>query len=198
MPPIRNPLPYVPKLESRDIQSIRMVVIHCTETPTLASARNVCEVIHYASGRGNRGHFYVDRDGRVEESVPIERVANHTRGWNPQSIGIELVNTGRFPDWLHSQHQQMTEPYPAAQIDALLALLADLGQRCPQLVEIAGHEDLDDPPLGVSYSAEIDQHPTRVPTGGRGTLKPHEDAPPAARSLSRLASSTSRSLAACW
>ncbi len=143
MTPTPNPLPYVSKLESRDIQSIRMVVIHCTETPSLASARSFGEVIHYASGSGNSGHFYVDRDGRVEEYVPIERVANHTRGWNPPSIGIELVNVGRFPDWLHSQHQQMTEAYPAAQIDALLALLADLKQRYPQLLEIAGHEDLD-------------------------------------------------------
>lgn len=143
MPPIRNPLPYVSKLDSRDIQSIRIVVIHCTETPSLASARSFGEVIHYASGSGNSGHYYVDRDGRVEEYVPIERVANHTRGFNPQSIGIELVNSGRYPDWLHSQHQQMSEAYPAAQIDALLALLADLRRRCPQLVEIAGHEDLD-------------------------------------------------------
>ena len=143
MTPFPNPLPYVSKLDSRDAPSIRIVVIHCTETPTLASARSFGELIHYASGSGNSGHFYVDRDGRVEEYVPIERVANHTRGWNPQSVGIELVNTGRFPDWLHSQHQQMTEAYPAAQIDALLALLAELKQRCPQLLEIAGHEDLD-------------------------------------------------------
>lgn len=143
MIPISHPLPYVDKLDTRDIGTIRLVVIHCTETPSLASARSFGEVVHYASGSGNSGHFYVDRDGRVEEYVPIERVANHTRGFNPQSIGIELVNSGRFPDWLHSQHQQMTETYPEAQIEALLALLAALRRRCPQLVDIAGHEDLD-------------------------------------------------------
>ena len=66
MTPFPNPLPYVSKLDSRDAPSIRIVVIHCTETPTLASARSFGELIHYASGSGNSGHFYVDRDGRVE------------------------------------------------------------------------------------------------------------------------------------
>lgn len=143
MMPISHPLPYVDKLDTRDIGTIRLVVIHCTETPSLASARSFGEVVHYASGSGNSGHYYVDRDGRVEEYVPIERIAHHTRGFNPQSIGIELVNNGRYPDWLNSQHQQMREAYPAAQIEAMLALLADLRRRCPHLAEIAGHEDLD-------------------------------------------------------
>ena len=140
---IDHPLPYVDRLDARGIDQIRLIVVHCTETPSLAIARQFGEVAHYASGTGNSGHYYVDRDGRVEAYVPIDRIAHHTRGWNPTSIGIELVNSGRYPDWLHSQHQQMTEPYPQAQIDALMDLIADLRQRCPQLVEIAGHEDLD-------------------------------------------------------
>lgn len=138
-----NPLPYVDRLEARTLDRVRLVVIHCTELPDLASARRYGEQAVYPSGTGNCGHYYIDRDGRCEEYVPVERIAHHTRGWNPSSVGIELVNLGRYPDWLHSQHQQMTEPYPDAQIDALLALLADLRTRCPALLEIAGHEDLD-------------------------------------------------------
>ncbi len=139
---IANPLPYVDHLDPREIAQIELVVIHCTELPSLAIARKFGEMAHYDSGTGNSGHYYIDRDGRTEEYVPPERIAHHTRGWNPRSVGIELVNSGRHPDWLDSRRQQMTEPYPAAQIDALIALLADLRLRCPALTDIAGHEDL--------------------------------------------------------
>jgi N-acetylmuramoyl-L-alanine amidase len=140
---IDHPLPYVDRLDARDIDLIELIVVHCTETPSLAIARAFGEIAHYASGTGNSGHYYIDRDGRIEQYVPIERIAHHTRGYNPTSIGIELVNSGRHPDWLHSDHQQMTEAYPTAQIDALLHLIADLRVRCAQLTGIAGHEDLD-------------------------------------------------------
>jgi len=138
------PLPYVERLAERQANGIDLVVIHCTELPDMAMAREFGERIqHPESATGNSGHYYIDRDGSISRFVGELRVAHHTFRFNPRSIGIELVNSGRYPDWLHSQHQQMTEAYPAAQIDALLALLADLRQRCPQLVEIAGHEDLD-------------------------------------------------------
>lgn len=136
-------LPYVHRLDTRLIGEVRLVVIHCTELPDLATARHYGEQAVYASGSGNSGHYYIDRDGHCEEYVPVERIAHHVRGYNPQSVGIELVNLGRYPDWLHSQHQQMAEAYPEAQIGALLALLADLRARCPALAQIAGHEDLD-------------------------------------------------------
>ena len=136
-------LPYADKLERRELGDIRLLVIHCTELPDLAMAREYGEQVVYPSGTGNSGHYYIDRDGSCLEYVPIESIAHHTRGWNPQSIGIELVNSGRYPDWLDSRRQQMSEPYPPAQIAALLDLIADLRQRCPMLTDIAGHEDLD-------------------------------------------------------
>lgn len=136
-------LPYAELLDLRPLDAITLVVIHCTELPDLATTREYGLKVLYASGTGNCGHYTIDRDGRTERYVPDQRVANHTRGYNPRSIGIELVNIGRYPDWLHSQHQQMTEPYPDAQIAALLDLLAQLRARCPQLGDIAGHEDLD-------------------------------------------------------
>ena len=144
-PPIRRHLlPYADALAARESAAIDTVVIHCTELPDLATAREYGERILYpASGTGNSGHYYIDRDGGIVEYVTPQRVAHHTRGWNPRSIGIELVNTGRFPDWLDSRHQAMDEPYPDAQIDALAALLQDLAATLPSLRHIAGHEDLD-------------------------------------------------------
>jgi N-acetylmuramoyl-L-alanine amidase len=145
MPPIIHdqPLPYVDLLPQRDASAVQLVVIHCTELPDLATAREYGERAQHANGTGNCGHYYIDRDGSIVRYVPGTRVANHVRGYNPQSIGIELVNLGRFPHWWDSRHQQMTEPYPEAQIDALRALLLQLQREFPHLRQIAGHEDLD-------------------------------------------------------
>ena len=143
-PSIRlDPLPYADALTARDPVDIDTVVIHCTELPDLAMAREYGERELYASGTGNSGHFYIDRDGGIVEYVDPARIAHHTRGWNPRSIGIELVNIGRYPDWLDSRHQAMDEPYTEAQVEALIALLQLLCERYPALVQIAGHEDLD-------------------------------------------------------
>ncbi|MFT4178713.1 MAG: N-acetylmuramoyl-L-alanine amidase [Thermomonas sp.] len=137
-------LPYVDALAVRHFAGIDTVVIHCTELPDLATAREYGERVLYATSRtGNSGHYYIDRDGSTIEYVPPQRIAHHTRGWNQRSIGIELVNTGRFPHWLDSRHQTMDEPYTEAQVEALIALLLALRERIPALVRIAGHEDLD-------------------------------------------------------
>jgi N-acetylmuramoyl-L-alanine amidase len=145
MPPVEiDPLPYEQKLDARPLSQIDLVVVHCTETPTLASAREFGErVLYEASGTGNSGHYYIDRDGRVLLYVRPDRVAHHVRGHNPRSIGIELVNTGRYPHWRDSKHQAMDEPYPEAQIAALIALLVHLQAQFPSVKFIAGHEDLD-------------------------------------------------------
>jgi N-acetylmuramoyl-L-alanine amidase len=138
-----QPLPYVTHLPERPASAVELVVIHCTELPDLASAREYGEKILHASGTGNSGHYYIDRDGAIYRYVTGTRVANHVRGHNVRSIGIELVNLGRYPHWWDSRHQQMTAPYPTAQINALRALLLELRHEFPNLRHIAGHEELD-------------------------------------------------------
>lgn len=139
----RQPVSYVDQLDQRDPASVSLVVIHCTELPDLATARDYAERPIYDSGAGNCGHYYVDRDGRRYEYVPAERIAHHVRNHNQSSVGIELINSGRFPNWHDSTHQTLTEPYSAVQIDSLIELLAGLCETLPGLREIAGHEDLD-------------------------------------------------------
>lgn len=137
-------LPYEALLEMRAAAAVDLVVIHCTELPDLATAREYGErVLYPGSGTGNSGHYYVDRDGSLHRYVEPLRIAHHTRGYNPRSVGIELVNTGRYPHWLDSRHQAMNEAYTPAQIQALIALLAELRAQLPALRYIAGHEDLD-------------------------------------------------------
>ena len=94
------PLPYVARLDARSLAQADLVVIHCTELPDLAAAREYGERVLYDSGTGNSGHYYIDRDGTVLRYVPDDRIAHHVRGMNRRAIGIELVNTGRFPHWL--------------------------------------------------------------------------------------------------
>lgn len=139
-----DPLPYCTRLDARPPDSIELVVIHCTELPDLATAREYGERIHHRdSATGNAGHYYIEENGRVHQWVPLDRVAHHVRGHNPCSIGIELCNPGRFPDWFDSRRQQMTAPYPDPQIDALVALLRVLRAGLPSLARISGHEVLD-------------------------------------------------------
>lgn len=149
-----QPLPYVAKLAERPRGDIDLVVIHCTELPDLAMAREYGERVLYDSGSGNSGHYYIDRDGGIVEYVPVERMAHHVSGFNPRSIGIELVNTGRYPHWLDSRHQAMDEPYPDVQIAALIDLLQHLCDTLPGLQFIAGHEALDTRQVEASDDAE--------------------------------------------
>ncbi|MFT5140748.1 MAG: N-acetylmuramoyl-L-alanine amidase [Rhodothermales bacterium] len=139
-----TPLPYISRLEPRQKETISLVVIHCTELPDLSTAREYGEQVHYEGSKtGNSGHYYVDRDGSIHCWVPADRVAHHTAGYNQRSIGIELVNLGRWPYWFNSEKQQMNEPYPEKQIQALIALLQHLQAELKSLNWIAGHEDLD-------------------------------------------------------
>jgi N-acetylmuramoyl-L-alanine amidase len=137
-------LPYWQRLQERDPQLINLVVIHCTELPDMKMAREFGERIIYSeSGTGVSGHYYIDRDGSIFRYVPEDRIANHVIGHNEHSIGIELVNSGRYPKWFYSTSQYPNDPYTAEQIDSLKELLKDLRERNPTLKNIAGHSDLD-------------------------------------------------------
>ena len=164
-------LPYALELQSRPLEAIDLVVIHCTELPDLASAREYGERVVYAgTGTGNSGHYYLDRDGRLEQWVPLDRVAHHTRGFNERSIGVELVNRGRYPDWFDSEQQNMTEPYLPAQLDGLVALLRSLSEQLPSLQWIAGHESLDHGVVPASNAPGVEVRRKRDP----GPLFPWE------------------------
>ncbi len=140
---ILEPLPYQERLEKRTATDIDLVVVHCTELPDMKMAREYGERVLYEAGTGASGHYYIDRDGSVFQYVDPLHIANHTRGYNPRSVGIEIVNIGRYPDWLNSNNQVMTEPYSHEQINVLKKLLLNLKSDYPNLQFIAGHEDLD-------------------------------------------------------
>jgi len=96
------------------------VVLHHTSAPTLERAFATLT----STTVGVSSHYLVDRDGSVLQLVDENQRAWHAGEsyWgghtdlNSASIGIEIVNTGK-------------EPFPPAQVDAVLALLADVQTR---------------------------------------------------------------------
>ena len=165
-------LPYAGQLDSRKAARVDLVVIHCTELPDLATAREFGMRIHYPeSGTGHSGHYYIDRDGRVEQWVPPECIAHHVRGFNQRSLGIELVNRGRYPHWLNSNTQAMTEPYVEEQITSLIQLLNFLCAANQGLKWIAGHEQLDSEQVPATDDPRLQVYRKRDP----GPLFPWEE-----------------------
>ena len=139
-----NKLPYWLNLQARTTEELNMIVIHATELTDLAKAREYGErVLYDESGTGASGHYYIDRDGTIEQYVPDNRIANHVSGWNAKTIGIELINRGRYPNWYHSDHQIMQEAYSTEQIDALIMLVNELKSRYSTIKYTQGHEELD-------------------------------------------------------
>ena len=67
--------------------------------------------------------------------ITEDRVANHARGHNQRSIGIELVNDGDGRD-----------PFTAAQMNSLTRLIQAIIERHPSITlsRVVRHSDLDD------------------------------------------------------
>jgi len=140
------------------MDEINMIVIHATELTDMVEAREYGERILYSNETGASGHYYIDRDGAIEQYVPDNRIANHTSGWNSRTLSIELVNRGRYPDWYHSDHQVMQEDYPDAQIDALILLVNELKSRYHSIQYTQGHEDLDTRMMPAENDPDIEVH----------------------------------------
>jgi len=115
-----------------------ILVLHYTGMPTgeaaLARLRDPAAEVS--------AHYLVEEDGRIFSLVPEERRAWHAgRGaWqgetdvNAASIGIEIVNPG---------HEFGYRAFPEAQIEAVIALVADIRSRwsIPD-ARIIAHSDL--------------------------------------------------------
>ncbi|WP_166040719.1 N-acetylmuramoyl-L-alanine amidase [Sphingosinicella sp. YJ22] len=103
---------------------ISMIVLHYTDMLSAEEAiAKLCD-----PEAGVSAHYLVTKVGEVVRLVPEERRAWHAgrsywRGLtnvNDDSIGIEIDNPG---------HSNGYEPFPDAQIDAVIRLVADIKQR---------------------------------------------------------------------
>jgi N-acetylmuramoyl-L-alanine amidase len=117
---------------------VSMIVLHYTDMLTAEEAiARLCDPEARVSC-----HYLVTKTGEVVRMVPEERRAWHAgrsywRGItdvNDDSIGIELDNPG---------HLNGYEPFPDAQIDALIPLVSDIVQRHRiTRGNVVGHSDV--------------------------------------------------------
>ena len=135
-----------PNFGQRRGRPIDTIVLHYTgmATGALALAR-LCDPAAEVSS-----HYLVWEDGRVDQLVAERDRAWHAgrsfwageRDLNAVSVGIEIVNAGRDGG---------RPPYPPAQIEALVVLVADIRDRHTILpTRVLGHSDVapdrkDDP-----------------------------------------------------
>lgn len=119
-------------------RSVDMIVLHYTGMKTAAEA--LARLRDPAAKVS--AHYLIEESGDIYRLVPEEKRAWHAgvaswkgeRDINARSIGIELANPG---------HEHGYRSFPAAQIDALVALLKDIRTRtnvAPAMV--VGHADV--------------------------------------------------------
>lgn len=117
---------------------IGILVLHYTGMQSGAEA--IDWLANTASGVS--AHYVVAEDGQVLQMVDEGKRAWHAgRSWwrgvtdvNSASIGIEIVNPG---------HEFGYVPFPAAQMDAVQALVADIVARhAIQPANVVGHSDI--------------------------------------------------------
>lgn len=124
-------------------QTIDMVVIHSTGGPTCdavtgkpiwVKAGTLADNLKNIEANPRLGiHYMIDRDGTLRASVPEDQVANHVFHYSGRSIAIELINDGDGRD-----------PFPGAQLTALVKLLRNISQRYAITRDgIKRHSDLD-------------------------------------------------------
>jgi N-acetyl-anhydromuramyl-L-alanine amidase AmpD len=85
-PPIKEFIPS-PNHSSRNGARIDKVVLHCTE----ASLDSTLKEFQKPIGRQVSAHYVIDRNGDIYQMVEDSERANHCRGANEASIGIEHV-----------------------------------------------------------------------------------------------------------
>jgi hypothetical protein len=98
----------------------------------------------------NDAHFVIDRNGIRLPVIPVTEIANHTRGINDVSVGIELVNRG-----------DGREPFAEVQINSLIELIKEMRSQYPAIPieNIVAHSDIDQRTCscrGVTYRRRQD------------------------------------------
>ncbi len=126
-----------PNFDARD-QPVSIVVLHYTG---MEDARSAIDLLRDPKSKVSC-HYLIDEDGKVLRMVAEDQRAWHAgrsywRGMhelNDLSIGIEIVNPG---------HEFGYRPFPPAQMEALLPLLADIVKRhqIPK-ANVVGHSDI--------------------------------------------------------
>lgn len=124
------------------MRTITLIILHCSATrENQRYTAEDCKRDHLSRpGFKDIGyHFYIERDGKVVEGRPIEKIGAHCEHHNNHSIGICLEGG-------LDCHGQYADTRTGAQELALIELLAKLKERFPKAIILAHHELKPDKP----------------------------------------------------
>lgn len=137
-----GPLTSLAKTTGKVRTEVNRVIIHSIGGPY---CKNGSVVYSLADGNAKRWigffnrhkvlgiHYVIDKDGNIEAGVPENQIANHAKGNNRDSIGIELINRGDGID-------QFTESQLGMLVVALRSIMKRWGVKKS---DIQGHTAVD-------------------------------------------------------
>lgn len=123
-------------------RNINYIVVHCSAGNMKNTAADIVSYHTRPILKGGRGwrvpgyHYIIEADGKVTNTVPVDRVSNGVVGYNSCSINVCYVGGVNQKD-LKTPEDTRTP----AQKEALETLLAKLAKMYPG-AKILGHRDL--------------------------------------------------------
>lgn len=121
------------------MRKINTIVIHCSATPEgMTYPLESLRADHKKRGFVDVGyHYYIRKDGTVQEGRPLNQIGAHAKGYNTGSIGICYeggLDASRKPKDTRTE----------AQKKSMLVLLKATLRLYPTIRRIVGHRDLPD------------------------------------------------------
>lgn len=119
------------------MRKINTIVIHCSATPeAMTYPLESLRADHKKRGFVDVGyHYYIRKDGTVQEGRPLNQIGAHAKGYNTGSIGICYeggLDANRKPKDTRTE----------AQKKSMLVLLKATLKLYPSITRICGHRDL--------------------------------------------------------
>ena len=119
------------------MRKINTIVIHCSATPeAMTYPLESLRADHKKRGFVDVGyHYYIRKDGTVQEGRPLNQIGAHAKGYNTGSIGICYeggLDANRKPKDTRTE----------AQKKSMLVLLKSTLKLYPSITRICGHRDL--------------------------------------------------------
>ena len=121
------------------MRKIDTIVIHCTATPEgMTYPLESLRADHHKRGFVDVGyHYYIRKDGTIQEGRPIQKAGAHAQGYNAHSIGVCYeggLDSDRKPKDTRTDSQKKS----------LSIIIKSLLKQYPEIRRIVGHRDLPD------------------------------------------------------
>lgn len=180
-PRVKADAPYMKR--ARNVSGIRRIIMHGDLSQNVDNLVSYGQRVDKVRGFDPNYHFYIGRDGKIIQGVPLDRRANHTKGHNGDTIGIVVAG---------ADNGKMPTPAQEAAAKRLIASLGKTFGIDPQ--NVVGHGELQPNRRhkleGGNIAADIraNGYDGQVVTGST-TPAETQDAPPSLenRSLVRVA-----------